>query len=377
MKMHFVTGATGLVGGAIVLELMRRSPDEQILCLVRGSTAAEAQDRLEASLTESSDLYGMGLSRDSIAKRSTAILGDIVAPNCGVRPEDLSQVKEVWHCAASLKFADADRAEIEAHNIGGTANLLGLAETLSAPRLNHVSTAYVVGDSCGTALEQPVDPRGVPNNVYEETKVRAEAMVSASSIDRVRILRPSIVIGHSDSRLCSSRTGMYGFIDQMVRFIREVEETLGDYLAHRSVSLIGRPETRINFVPIDVVARGAVDISGSNAPSGIYHLASLHPPTLGDCLGALTDVLGIREPRYVESEQQLSSIDAAFNRGADFHRAYLLQDKGFDCSISQQFVAHDLLAIELGPAELRDYVSSYLDLTGQSPGPARAERTAG
>lgn len=339
--------------------------------MVRGGSQAGAQERLETSLVKSAGLYGLGLARNTIASQCTAVVADVAAAECGVRLADCAPVREVWHCAASLKFGEVDRAEIEAQNISGTANVLGLAEKLGASRFNHVSTAYVVGDSVGTAFERPVATEVVPNNVYEETKIRAERMAEASGIERVRILRPSIVIGHSESRLCTSRTGMYGFIDQMVRFVRKVDKTLGDYLAHRSVSLIGRPETRLNFIPVDVVARASVSISASDAPSAFYHLASRRPPTLGDCLSVLTDLLGIREPRYVESEQQLSSIDAALNRGADFHRAYLLQDKDFDCSTSMQYVTSDLLDPALGTAELRDYMSAYLMWTGQ----ARTEET--
>lgn len=362
--MRLVTGATGLVGGAIVLELLQRRPEETVYCVVRGESPAAAHERLQASLREATALYGLDLPGDSIEECCVAVRGDITAPGCGVDPGELPEIAELWHCAASLKFADVDREEIESHNIGGTANVLRLAEQLGVGRYNHVSTAYVVGDRTGPVGEEPVRSDRVPNNVYEETKGRAEAMVEAASLDLIRILRPSIVVAHSRTARCASDTGIYGFVDQMRRFKKVVEKRLGDYLAHRSVALIGRPETRLNLVPVDVVAKATMEISDGDAPAGIYHLASLDPPTLGESLMVLMDVLGMCEPRYVETEQQLNSIDTAFNRGAAFHRAYLLQDKELDCANTLGFCDPELLTTGLDATELTRFAHAYLELVG-------------
>ncbi len=362
--MKLVTGATGLVGGAIVLELLERRPDEPVFCIVRGASRAAVQERLEASLRHAAALYQVELPHDALEKRCRAIQGDITAPGCALDLGQLPETAELWHCAASIESVAADRVEAPAHDIGGTAHVLALAEQLGVARYNHVSTAYVVGDRTGLIREEPVLAERAPNNDHQAAKGRAEEMVEASNLDVVRILRPSIVVGHSRTARCTSATGMYGLIDQILQFRQEIESTLGDYLAHRSVSLIGRPATRLNIVPVDVLAEAIVTISEADAPAGIYQLANLNPPTLGTYLSVLMSVLGMREPRFVDSGEQLSSIDAAFNRIAGFHRSYLLQDKEFDCANSCRFVDADLLTWEFDVSELTRYIVAHLDRVG-------------
>ena len=54
---HLVTGATGFVGGALVLELLART-DSQVACLVREDPASSPHERLETSLTHAARIYG-------------------------------------------------------------------------------------------------------------------------------------------------------------------------------------------------------------------------------------------------------------------------------------------------------------------------------
>ena len=43
-----VTGATGFLGSTLVVELLRRRPDVEVLCLVRGTGTTSALDRLRS-----------------------------------------------------------------------------------------------------------------------------------------------------------------------------------------------------------------------------------------------------------------------------------------------------------------------------------------
>jgi thioester reductase-like protein len=372
-RSHVVTGATGLVGGAIVLELLRQ-PHAHVSCVVRAASPQLATARLHEALRSAAALYDVDIAQAVLDERCVAISGDITQSACGVDRDVLPrEVDELWHCAASLKYADRDRDEIELHNVTGTANVVALAGELGVACLNHVSTAYVAGTRSGWIPEAPVDPSCPPNNVYEETKRRGEELAWRAGADVVRILRPSIVIGHSRTTRCASDTGIYGFMDQLKRFKLTVERQLGDYLVHRSVALLGEPQARINLIPIDVVAAAATQLSGADAPSGIYHLASLDPPTLEECLGLLMEYLELRPPRFVEHERQLSSIDAAFNRGAEFHRAYLLQDKDFDCASTMRVCGPDLLRTDLRGRRLVPFGEAYFERREAAEGPTREE----
>src|SRR3954467_10603529 len=76
---HFVTGATGLVGSAIVLELLQRTTDD-VFCLVRpGSDDVTA--RLRRVLGRAVESYAAPPEvQRAIAERCHAVAGDVVEP---------------------------------------------------------------------------------------------------------------------------------------------------------------------------------------------------------------------------------------------------------------------------------------------------------
>ncbi|MFI1797516.1 SDR family oxidoreductase [Streptomyces sp. NPDC020379] len=354
-----VTGVTGLVGGAIVLELLRRT-DADILCLARDSRHEPAARRVPRLLARMAADYGMDDVAGRIATRCRVLSGDVTAPGCGI-PDALlpPAVGEVWHAAASLKFRDRDRAEIDLHNVTGTRNVAELAVRLGAHTFDLVSTAYVVGDRTGLLTEEPVPAGCRANNAYESSKMAAEALVSEVPVETVRILRPGIVIGHSGTLAAPTTFGLYSFVDELTAFRALIEPRLGNYLDHYPVAILGDPATRGNLVPVDAVAAAAVRLGAVRAPGGVYHLTNSEPTRLGEALTALTGALGIRAPRWVGDRAELNSIDEAFNKGLDFQGAYMLQDKVFDASRARRYCA-DLLTVPLGPARIGEFITRYL-----------------
>src|SRR5437764_3878971 len=99
MAAHFITGATGFVGGALTLELLDRDV-ERLVCLVRAQTDQEAEERLSASLERAAATYGVENLLTERRARCVALAGDVVQPQCGLAalPEPVDQV---WHCAAN------------------------------------------------------------------------------------------------------------------------------------------------------------------------------------------------------------------------------------------------------------------------------------
>ncbi|MEU3751588.1 SDR family oxidoreductase [Streptomyces olivoreticuli] len=354
-----VTGVTGLVGGAIVLELLRRT-DAEVCCLARDSRREPAVRRVPRLLARMAADYGMDDVAGAIATRCRVLPGDVTAPGCGI-PEGLlpPAVGEVWHAAASLKFRARDRAEIDLHNVTGTRNVAELAVRLGAHTFDLVSTAYAVGDRTGLLTEEPVPADCRPNNAYESSKMAAEALAAGVPVATVRILRPGIVIGHSETLAAPTTFGLYSYVGELNAFRARIEPRLGNYLDHYPVAMLGDPATRGNLVPVDRVAAAAVRLGLVGAPGGIYHLTNTEPTCLGEALTALTGALGIRAPRWVSDRAELNSIDEAFNKKLDFQGAYMLQDKVFDASRALRH-CEDILTVPLGLERIEEYIARYI-----------------
>lgn len=354
-----ITGVTGLLGGAIALELMTKTRST-LYCLVRPRKGRTADERLRAALESSAAAYGIDLSAVDIS-RCVAVEGDIT---------DLSRVGvpggvgEVWHIAASLAFEDSRADEIAEQNVNGTQNVVELAERLGASRFNYVSTAYVAGERRGTIHEERIPESWVSNNAYESTKVAAERFVLDSCFATVRVFRPSIVIGHSVTHGATTFTGLYGFVRGLQRARNLVRESLGDLLKYRPLRLLADGDTPVNFIPVDYVARAAVGISLSSNESNIYHLANSTPPTLANSWDTVTEVLEMRRPIFVSDTAEFTLIDSKVDEQMAFYRSYMNDEKHFDVTNSEAVLGKGALECELSPDEIAKYVAWYLDRVG-------------
>ncbi|WP_324790080.1 SDR family oxidoreductase [Streptomyces sp. H51] len=361
MTTRLLTGATGFVGGAVVLELLDRT-DDHIHALVRGEDAADAQRRLHEALVSMARGYGRADLEDAIARRTTAVRGDISLPGCGVDPAVLPRVDELWHSAASLRYEEEYRAEIERLNVGGTRNVLDLARTSGARTVNYVSTAYVAGARRGAVPEGPVTDASVANNCYEETKIRAEALVreAAGDFDRIRVLRPTVVIGHSLTRHGLNWSGMYGFARQVMVFEKLARRKVGTLLDHARMRLIAEPDCPVNLVPVDIVARNAVSIALSDSPETYFHLGNSATAPAGQVLATIMRLVGLREPEWVTDPDTFTALDEQLDKGMAFYGSYVKNAKKFGLSHTEDVCGAGSCHAPLDPEEIQEYVLYYL-----------------
>jgi thioester reductase-like protein len=326
---HLVTGATGFVGAAIVLELLAQTRDRIVVLARPGAKTAES--RFAEALSGAAEAYAATVDVPAALARCRVVAGDVAAEGCGVTSASIGPVTQVWHSAASLRYEDRYADEIRRTNVEGTRRVLELAAELGAESFNHVSTAYVAGRRTGIIREQPMDD-GEVNNHYERSKVDAESIVRSAFGPRVRIFRPSIVVGHSRTLEATTFTGFYGFVRQLVQFRGMVNRMHAGLLERKPLRLRVDPEALINLVPIDAVAREAVTIARSSVSDGVYHLTNPSPPRIDIAVNAIFDTLALPRPIFVREASELEWLDARFDERLDFYRSYITADRRFDRS---------------------------------------------
>lgn len=333
MTTHVITGATGLLGTALALELAARTED-RVVCLVRPSATDTVAGRLHSALRRATAAYAPDAPAAPAPARLAAVPVDLrdgdraddafreVAARCG--GDDI----EIWHCAARLAHQPEHRRAIFATNVAGTRRLLRAAETWNTRAFNHVSTAYVAGRRRGLILERPVDA-AEPQNLYEASKVAAERAVASATAFPVRILRPSVVIGHSVTHgYAGPYSGAYGImrrIDTHARLLSGAAQRG----RHTRIMLRASATAPFNLIPVDVVVRQAVHLSVAAAPAQIYHLTNPHPPTVGEFLHAVFTSLDLAPPTLVGEASSLTEADRGLERLLDFYVPYLSMDAHF------------------------------------------------
>lgn len=331
-----VTGATGFVGSAIILELLVRS-DARIVGIVRGQPEQSPSQRLRHTLHMLVDAYGYRQETHQLVdERVSAWAGDVWEPRCGVTERGTERVTELWHCAASLQYMDRHKSLIERTNVEGTRHAVELARFVDAPMLNMVSTAYVVGDRCGHLAPELGDHARV-NNHYEHSKVSAERIVIESELP-VRVMRPGIVIGHSETRHALNYNGMYGFLRGLMKFRGALERTQPGLAQQLQVKVRADREALIGLVPVDSVAQDAVGLSLCNAPPGIYHVTNGTPPSVSDAIDTCFRVAGLRSPLLVSDTEELGALDHKLQKRIDFYKSYLVNPKHFDRSSTDRLL---------------------------------------
>ena len=282
MKKVFVTGITGLVGSAFVVELVRQRDDYEFVCLARSGGGRTAEQRVDSIVRDECAFDSCPEIADKVLSRITVVDGDVVT----IEPEQLaadprmSGIDEVFHCAADVNLGKDPTGKTFRINFNGTQNIVRLSQLLKVSAIHYVGTAYIAGKLVGTAIENnPVDSGF--NNPYEESKFKAEMLVRNSGIP-FSIYRPAIVTGRrSDGR-----------IRKPLAFYR-VLEFIGKMKSHAcskagvdpanwyniKMNFTIAPSERVYFVPIDYVQEAITALFQKPVCNQAYHITGDSPLT--------------------------------------------------------------------------------------------------
>jgi long-chain acyl-CoA synthetase len=290
-----LTGGTGFLGMEQIAHWLEAEEGPEIRVAVRAADAEEADGRLTRLLA------GLYDEPPASARRLRAVCADLESPGLGLSASDrrsiVADVDRVVHCAASVEFT-LPLDEARAINLEGTRRVLELAgEIGSLERLVHVSTAYVCGELSGRFAEDEEGTGEGFRNTYEQTKWEAEREVAEADFPAV-VVRPSIIVGESDSGWTSSFNVIYWPLQAFARGLFE------EVPAH--------PEGVIDMVPVDHVAAVIDRATFDRDANGTYHAVSGERAlSVAELIDQTTRALDRPAPRFTEPDTVASDHPAA------------------------------------------------------------------
>jgi len=289
-ELILVTGATGFLGVRLVRELLDRQPNATLALVIRDRPGQSGQQR--------ADQFILPADRPRVHVYS----GDMGQPNCGLDPAAYQRLTaattRVIHSAATVRF-DHSLAEARAINVEGTRRVLDFAA--AAPNLcslAYVGTAYVAGERSDLVREDELAIGQGYRNTYEQTKAEAEALVRSrlESMPGV-ILRPSIIVGDSQTGATSSFKMMYW---PLKIYARRLWRTVPGY-----------PDAVLDIVPVDYVANAVARLTFDEAALGsTVHLCAgpRGSATIQQIARRAAEYFNAPEARYVDPKFFFAAI---------------------------------------------------------------------
>jgi nucleoside-diphosphate-sugar epimerase len=249
-----VTGASGLLGGAVATQIARAGHTVRTFQR-RPSGLAGVVDGVEDFLGSVTDVPAVIASLDGI--------------------------DAIVHLAAKVSLT-GDPAEFDAVNIGGTRILLAAAREAAVARFVFVSSPSVAhsGSSIVGDDALPATPEAARGD-YARTKAEAELVALAADSDdlRVVVVRPHLVWGPGDTQL--------------------VERIVDRARSHR-LPLLGHGAALIDSIYVDNASSGiAAALERVDAVHGnSYVLTNGEPRPVAELIAGMCTAAGVHTPNW-------------------------------------------------------------------------------
>jgi dihydroflavonol-4-reductase len=252
----FVTGGTGFIGGEVVRQLRARGDD--VTCLARSPEKAVGLAELGCEVVAGD-------------------LGDAEAIRTGMEGCDA-----VVHAAAMYEIgipAKQHPAMYEA-NVRGTETVLRAALEAKVPKVVHVSTVGVFGNTHHEVVDETYEHPGKEfTSYYEETKLEshriAKRMIAEEGLPCV-IVQPGGVYGPGDTS--------------------QVADLLEEFFAGK-LPLIPFPELGICLTHVEDVA-GGILLALDKAKPGETYVLSGPVTTMRDAVETVAGLSGRKAPKH-------------------------------------------------------------------------------
>jgi dihydroflavonol-4-reductase len=250
----FVTGGTGFIGGTVARQLLERGDD--VVCLVRAPEKAAALSALGAELVNGD-------------------LSDVEAMRSGMEGCDA-----VVHAAAMYEVgipAKQHPAMWEA-NVAGTERVMKAALEAKLPKIVHVSTCGVFGNTHGKVVDEAYEHPGKEfTSYYEETKLESHKIVKRMIDDGL----PAVIVMPG---------GVYGPGDTS-----QVADLLKEFFAGK-LFLLPFPELGICMTHVDDIA-GGILLAVDKGKVGETYVLSGPVTTMREAVETVGSLAGRKTPK--------------------------------------------------------------------------------
>lgn len=253
----FLTGATGLVGGELLVTLSKRSEINKIYCLLRSQTVEVAEERLKKVFCLHDDVYD--------ENKIVPVLGNLFDDNLTDSLKEnaiLNDVDVIIHSAANTSFSRFNDDAVEKANIGGLTKIL-----MWAKQLPHLQTFLYIGTAtiCGKDVKDRVVIEDESPNLnathlvkYTYTKMKGELLIREHlPEDKILIARPSIIMG--DSRPIMPRSPVILWAMATINHLRLIPVN---------------EHSQLDIIPVDYAANAIVQLLFANRKHSVYHISA-------------------------------------------------------------------------------------------------------
>jgi dihydroflavonol-4-reductase len=262
----FLTGGSGLIGGALASRLLERG--DEVLALARSDQAERA-----------------------LAARGTRVVrGDVLDEDA--MAAGMAGCALVYHVAGINTMCPADPAALFHVNVRGAEAAVRAAARAGVPRIVLTSSAASLGEEPGTVGREDSPHRGSYLSVYERSKhegeVAAFAAARRAGIELVSI-NPSSVQG--PGRAGGTGRIMIAYVNGRLRAFVNTNISIVDIAdcveGHVLGAERGRAGERYVLSGGTITSREALDIVSEL--SGVRHQVRLLPPPVARAAGTLVE----------------------------------------------------------------------------------------
>lgn len=259
MARILLTGATGLIGGAVLYHALESRDDLTWVCLVRCANVEQGRQRVAGRLARFTDAF----TAQRLARKVEIVPGDFTRADADMDPR-LDDCTHVLHLAADTSWWGDERVYRTNHD--GTLALARRAEAMPGlQRFLHVGTAMICGADAPSLVEETAYPSADAQHIVAYTVSKAATETSlAEQFPHlpVVIARPSIVVGHSTLGAAPSSSILWVLrAADALRMLPCAPESCvdivpADWVAEMLVGLLMKPELAHDLYHLSAGERG-------------------------------------------------------------------------------------------------------------------------